>query len=415
MQARQYTSPPFGALREEFTRWLLHEGAADRTADSYVKRLGKVERSLTGSCRLLEASAAQLARVFSDASTQGTARSYWIACRRFYAFAVASGLRSDDPTLDLSPAVSRKVGKPQTWTEAIPARLRKPQLAAPEWERQFTVYLLATGRARRSAVTYVSAARKWRRFAEAEQGDPDAFDVSLVHAWLASVRQSVSSNTAARDLAAVRAYAGWIASLRGVPDADTLLPRGLRVKRHTVRVTPALALSDVERLLRAARGDRDRLILLTMLQAGLRVSELASLAVRDIDPVAGVLHVRSGKGDKDRAVRPPVALLEGLLQFIGRRQGPVFINARGQALHPNTIRRLCYEIALEAGVIRFHPHRLRSTFAVTFIRQLRDVASLQVVLGHAHLSTTARYLETEKETRALEVMGELTWPEEIAS
>ncbi|MEJ5202934.1 MAG: tyrosine-type recombinase/integrase [Anaerolineales bacterium] len=137
---------------------------------------------------------------------------------------------------------------------------------------------------------------------------------------------------------------------------------------------------------------RDRLIILILLDTGIRASELCGLRVCDITPEG--LYVR-GKGSKDRIVPISEEVRKVLLDFVGPQNSPnavVFQTELGNPLTPNSLRLIICRIANRAKVANAHPHRFRHTFAINFLRNGGDPFSLQMILGHETLDMVKRYL-----------------------
>ncbi|MCC6454759.1 MAG: tyrosine-type recombinase/integrase [Caldilineaceae bacterium] len=143
---------------------------------------------------------------------------------------------------------------------------------------------------------------------------------------------------------------------------------------------------------------RDRALVLTLLDSGIRASELCALTVGDYTPQTGRLHIRHGKGDKARVVvvgvRTQKALWRwGTVRGAARSNAPLFPSTRGGGhLRRDTLKHLLTRLGKRAGVERVHPHRFRHTFAVTFLRNGGNAIMLQELLGHTDLSMVRNYV-----------------------
>ena len=154
---------------------------------------------------------------------------------------------------------------------------------------------------------------------------------------------------------------------------------------------------EVKALLEAPRDLRHRAMLAILYGSGLRVSEVARLKVADIDSARNVLWVRSGKGRKDRQALLPPKLRE-LLRCYWRTRRPtdwLFPGARpGQPISVKAIFMACRKAAHSAGIAKsVHPHLLRHAFATHLLEAGVNLRTIQILLGHANLETTARYLQ----------------------
>jgi integrase/recombinase XerD len=166
---------------------------------------------------------------------------------------------------------------------------------------------------------------------------------------------------------------------------------------HEPRKLPVvLSAEEVRRMLEAAPGLKYKAALSVAYGAGLRVSEVVSLKVCDIDSGRMLMRVEQGKGRKDRNAMLSPVLLELLREWwkVCRSRGWLFPGGRGP-VHPMTTRQLtraCHTAAQAAEIKkRVTPHTLRHSFATHLLEQGIDVRVIQVLLGHAKLDTTALY------------------------
>ena len=155
--------------------------------------------------------------------------------------------------------------------------------------------------------------------------------------------------------------------------------------------------TEVAKLLKAAPSLVPAMALTTAYGAGLRVSEVCRLRVEDIDGKRKLVHVRLGKGGKDRYVMLADRLLEGLRQYWQKvkPEGWLFPGRKkGTHLHPSTVRWALGE-AVKATKLkkRVTPHVLRHSFATHLLEAGNDIRLIQVLLGHASIRTTARYTQ----------------------
>jgi site-specific recombinase XerD len=183
----------------------------------------------------------------------------------------------------------------------------------------------------------------------------------------------------------------------GRPEQVPLIPYGKRP--HTLPCV--LSPEEVARLIEAATPGRDRLLLQTAYACGLRLGELVHLRVTDIDSARMVVNVRQGKGRKDRQVPLSLHLLAELRAYwrCYRPARFLFANRSGQGtLCPNTVQRMFQRVRRLAGIHKpASMHTLRHSFATHMLEEGVDVVTLQRLLGHADLSTTARYLHLRSE------------------
>ena len=192
--------------------------------------------------------------------------------------------------------------------------------------------------------------------------------------------------TIARKLAAVRAFLRHALGPARVPDAR-LAPRRGR------RLPDAPREAEVERELAALEGEtpialRNRALVEIVYSAGLRSAEAVGLDLGDVDFEQELVHVRNGKGGKERVV--PLGeeaafwvaryLREARPALAHGANDALFLSARGRRLDTSTLRRLAP-----------HPHRLRHAFATHLLEGGADLRTIQELLGHSSLSTTQVY------------------------
>ena len=151
--------------------------------------------------------------------------------------------------------------------------------------------------------------------------------------------------------------------------------------------------------LKASTGLRHHCMIRLMLNLGLRASEMLSLESADIDWTSGRLHVKQGKGAKDRILWLNDEDLETLgrwkqtrAELVGHLSGPLFSTLRGERIDSRQLRAMVKRVARKAGIEKdVHPHLLRHTFATDLYRTTKNLRITQKALGHAHVSTTEIY------------------------
>jgi integrase/recombinase XerD len=186
------------------------------------------------------------------------------------------------------------------------------------------------------------------------------------------------------------------------------LSRRLVLARFPRKLPAVLSVEEVGQLLEAAPGLKYKAILGTAYGAGLRVSEVASLKVDDIDSTRMLIRVEQGKGRKDRnaMLSPQLLTLLRLWWKEGKRRGLMLPHGwlfpgRGctDPISTRQINRAIHEAAEAAGIRkRVSPHTLRHSFATHLLEQDVDIRVIQVLLGHSKLDTTALYARVATKT-----------------
>lgn len=174
------------------------------------------------------------------------------------------------------------------------------------------------------------------------------------------------------------------------------------VPKRPIRLPEILSREEVERLIQSAASPLHRIWLLILYATGIRREELLQLQIGDIDSDRMLIRVRQGKGKKDRNVMLSRKLLQELRDY-WRSASPkpksyLFPSktAHGNADRPMTAKSVwdaVQQAATRAGLDkRVHPHTLRHCFATHLLESGTDLRTIQLLLGHADLKTTSRYL-----------------------
>src|SRR5580700_5467085 len=228
--------------------------------------------------------------------------------------------------------------------------------------------------------------------------------------FLASLyREKLESRTVARHLVTLRNFFRF-AQIQELITADP----SLNLESPKVRRTlPGyLKLEEVDRLLaqpdaKTALGSRDRAMLEVLYSTGLRVSELIGLRVTDLDARVGCIRC-IGKGDKERIVpagRKALGMVEKYLRDArpkllakGVSTQALFVNRRGDALSRVGVWKILSAYGRRAGLrVALTPHMLRHSFATHLLERGADLRSVQLMLGHADISTTQIYTHVVEE------------------
>lgn len=175
----------------------------------------------------------------------------------------------------------------------------------------------------------------------------------------------------------------------------------LEAPRRPARLPHYLTEEETHRLFEAVQGNpRDSAILHVLAYCGLRVGELCRLSVEDVDLSSNILHVRSGKGDRDREVIIEEKTRSAIDRYTTERTLAGQVDTRLFPVSPVTVERMVRSKAEIAQINRrVTPHMLRHTLATTLLSRGCDIRYIQKLLGHASVATTQIY--THVDTAAL--------------
>jgi integrase/recombinase XerD len=228
--------------------------------------------------------------------------------------------------------------------------------------------------------------------------------------FLASLyRQKLESKTVARHLVTLRNFFRF-AQIQDLIAADPSV--NLESPKIRRSLPGYLRLEEVERLLaepdsKTPLGLRDRAMLEVLYSTGLRVSELTGLRVTDLDTKVGCVRC-IGKGDKERIVpvgKKALAMVDKYLRdarpkLLGKVAGnpSLFVNRRGRQLSRVGVWKILSAYGRRAGLrTALTPHMLRHSFATHLLERGADLRSVQLMLGHADISTTQIYTHVVEE------------------
>lgn len=244
-----------------------------------------------------------------------------------------------------------------------------------------------------------------------EQVSADFLNHRTVREYLANMQdEGFSRSTMARKLAALRSFVRYLCRedvLPGNPIANVSTPKQEKKLPHFLYPT------EIELLLNAPdhnkpMGLRDKAILETLYAAGLRVSELVGMNMRDIDWDEEYIKV-TGKGNKERQVPLGAKAKAALLNYVnnGRtvimqknqlNSDALFLNKFASRLSGRSVRNIINKYVEDVAITqKVSPHTLRHSFATHLLNGGADLRSVQELLGHVKLSTTQIYTHLTKE------------------
>lgn len=198
----------------------------------------------------------------------------------------------------------------------------------------------------------------------------------------------------------LRAFFNW-------HELETDHPSPMKRIKTPANTTSPLEPADIDAIRRMiSKSDtRDKAIMLTLLDTGMRANELLSLDVADVNIITGFVYIRYGKGNKHRTVYVGRRTRQTLRKYI-KHDGALFQAKDGGRLSYTGLRMIIQRRAKDARVKPPTIHSFRRLFALSMLRAGVDIYSLQLLMGHADLQVLRRYLkQTEQDTWAAHVKG----------
>lgn len=152
---------------------------------------------------------------------------------------------------------------------------------------------------------------------------------------------------------------------------------------------------EIDALRCACKNAKERAIIEILLSTGVRVSELTSMEIIDVDLINYSVHVRHGKGAKERMVYTNDLGTKYVKEYLSSRQetgNMLFYNHCHEPLNSGGVRFILNQLAKRANVVNCHPHRFRRTFATNLSKRGMDVYEIQKLMGHSNINTTTVYI-----------------------
>jgi integrase/recombinase XerD len=290
-----------------------------------------------------------------------------------------------------------------------------PQLRAQVdrdfWLEGFRDFLaLESGHSANTVESYLRDLRRLGEFATSRGvRDPGRLTRPLLRDFVFMLKDvGLSSASIRRGVSAIRTYYGFLVGEGRVQEDPS---DRLETPRRGRALPETLSVKEVEALLASVKVEeplawRDRALLELGYGAGLRVSELCGLALRDLLLSENLVRI-FGKGGKERLVPLGRAVIGAVSVYLhtkrpqldrGKSKGKVLLNARGEPLSRVGAWGIVKRATRRAGITkRVTPHTLRHSFATHLLEGGADLRAVQEMLGHADLSTTQIYTHVDRE------------------
>jgi integrase/recombinase XerD len=305
---------------------------------------------------------------------------------------------------------------------------RPPGLKVEKTIQGFLQFKAAAGLSKRTIASYASDLKMWLKY----QGDTEVARITHLelreylnymlneyqpHRLTGNNDIPLSPKTVRNIWVVLSAFFRWISEEFDMPNP---MKKVAAPKFERIPVDP-FTQADVEALLKAcdyceeaqtdtrrkfsmrrATALRDKALILTLLDSGLRASELCALNIGDLDMKTGKVIVKHGveggaKGRKGRVVFLGKTARKSVWRYLVSREdgedadAPMFLSKPGRPLNRDSLRQVINSLGVKAGIKKTHPHRFRHTFAITYLRSGGDLFTLQSLLGHSSLDMVQYY------------------------
>ncbi|MEK6970720.1 MAG: site-specific tyrosine recombinase/integron integrase [archaeon] len=255
----------------------------------------------------------------------------------------------------------------------------------------FRQELLVTGYSPKTIQMYLIYTQK---FLEHASKTPETWTKQDVISFLAKAREkNVSNATLSLMHSALRFFLEQHLKLGIVED--------IKIPKKAKKLPSVLTMNEIKSIFLNTRHGRNRLLLQFIYSTGVRVSEAVKMKGMDIDWENGTAQVKGGKGNKDRMIVLSQKWIGEAKKYLNRKRVKsefLFSKKNGKSISTDTVERIIRQSAKESKILkRVTPHVLRHSFATHLLESGENIRKIQVLLGHANLSTTSIYTHVSNE------------------
>ena len=261
--------------------------------------------------------------------------------------------------------------------------------------KRYCACLLVDGKSEKTIYQYRRAITRLSDFLHKPFTEMGAYDVRY---FLACEKERGIGNTTLENTRAnLSAFFQWMTAEEVIPKNPMAVIKPIKC---TDEVRKPFSDTEIDSLRSACKNLKERAIIEVLLSSGVRVSELSLMDVDDIDMTTLTVHVKHGKGSKERITYINSVAAMHLEKYLKNRKEPdgsLLYNGKHGRLEPGGIRYILNQLAERAGVENVHPHRFRRTFATGLAKRGMNIQEIQKLLGHSDISTTMEYVSVSNE------------------
>lgn len=261
--------------------------------------------------------------------------------------------------------------------------------------KRYKACLVITGRSPKTVAQYERIVKKLFLALQKNYTDMTVSDLRYFLAYEKS--RGVSNRTLENTRVQISSFFTWLLEEELIPKNPC---RSIPPIKYTKEVRLPFSAIEIDAIRSACKSKKERAITEFLLASGVRVSELCSIRLSDINFDTLTITVREGKGSKQRTVYINELAGKHLVDYLTSRNisgDYLFYNKKKEPLNPGGVRFILKEIENRAGIKNVHPHRFRRTFATGLANRGMDIQEIGELLGHANLNTTLAYVYTSEE------------------
>lgn len=238
----------------------------------------------------------------------------------------------------------------------------------------------------KTAKAYLGSIKKYLKFVSEREYENK--EEAIKDFLVKRKNEDVSSQTINLDLSALKFLYKQV--LKSSDKID------ISASRRAKKIPVVLSRSEIQKILKVIKNNKHRLMISLSYSAGFRVSELVDVKVKDLDLERLTIHIKGGKGKKDRLTIFSKKLSVDLVEMTKDKEGEnyVFENIRNQKYSQRTLQLILCLALKEASIKKLATfHSLRHSFATHLLEDGTDIRHVQVLLGHSSIRTTQLYTQ----------------------
>lgn len=257
--------------------------------------------------------------------------------------------------------------------------------------KRYAACMSVDGKSSKTIALYMARIKAFADFVGVSLVDVGTYDIRF---YLASLKEKgVSGRT-------MENYRSYISSFYQWLTREDIIPKNPCDKIPPIKYKEEIRLpfseTEIDALRIACKTERQRAVVELLLSSGVRADELVKLNISDIDLARLVVHVREGKGGKERVTYMTEVCALHLKKYLfsrGESNQALFISLKKkERLSTSGVRKILKEIGKAAGVDNVHPHRFRRTFATNLAKRGMDIQTVSRLMGHSNIQTTMTYV-----------------------
>ena len=261
--------------------------------------------------------------------------------------------------------------------------------------KRYKACLFIAGRSEKTVAQYERTVKKLFIALQKNYTDMTVSDLRFFLAYEKS--RGVSNRTLENTRVQISAFFSWLLEeeLINKNPCRTISPI-----KYTKEVKLPFSAIEIDAIRSACKTKKERAIVEFLLSSGVRVSELCTIRISDVNFDTLAVVVREGKGSKQRTVYINDLTSKHLIEYLSKRNVAgdyLFYNKQKEQLNPGGVRHILKTIESRASISNVHPHRFRRTFATGLANRGMDIQEIGKLLGHANLNTTLTYVYSSEE------------------